>query len=262
MKNLIIFLFILCLTSLANAGIDLPWSTTFDCTGDTDSAWTCDGMQELGSGSETTYFTSSANYSGGDGGNGARFQCSDGDNQGNSQPIGVVFNNLQTELWIRVYIRYESGFNWQTIYTNMYDKLLYLDSAQTGKAIGEWSDGYMAIWDENDSTDKGSISWEDVMGGTTSDGEFHCYEIHLKLDTDGSDGVKELWVDGEKGLTKTDVDFDDNGWNQLHFYSNQKVVDNGSPANVDYDDMAISNTGYIGPLDAEETTTIQGITIY
>ena len=38
------------------------------------------------------------------------------------------------------------------------------------------------------------------MGSATSDGQWHAYEIHIKMETSSTtaDGVAEAWVDGNK----------------------------------------------------------------
>ena len=70
-----------------------------------------------------------------------------------------------------------------------------------------------------------------------------------KMDTDGSDGIAEMWIDGVKRLTYTNVNYGTHsGWTSLVIGSNQAKPNNGRSMAVDFDDIAVSNTGYIGPL--------------
>jgi hypothetical protein len=99
-----------------------------------------------------------------------------------------------------------------------------------------------------------SFGWQDIMGGTASDDLFHCYEVHLKMDTDSTNGVGQIWVDGKLRVSKTDVDWSGGdatsrqGWTWILIGSNQNAPSNGRCMYVDFDDIAISNTGYVGPI--------------
>ena len=104
------------------AGTDLPWSTTFncaewaypaagpsggDCTG-LSYAWPGDGCT-TDTPSKKEQVTSAANMASGGGGRGQRNWVGDGTNI-SSNGLKVVFNTMQTEFWMRWYMRYESGF--------------------------------------------------------------------------------------------------------------------------------------------------------
>ena len=92
----------------------------------------------------------------------------------------------------------------------------------------------------------------DARGNKTSDGQWHLYEIHLKMDTNGRNGIVEWRVDGVKMLHRTDVNFNyksRSGWSYMVIGDNGGRVANGVPSAyyVDYDDIVISTTGPIGP---------------
>lgn len=110
------------------------------------------------------------------------------------------------------------------------------------------------------------------MGGATSDGLFHMFEMHIKMNTEGNaDGIGRIWIDGDLKLNKTDVDYTfgrnaadaaiiRDGMKYVEFHENQASPGNGGPAYVDYDDLAIYKTTppntdpvsglpWIGPLN-------------
>jgi len=170
----------------------------------------------------------------------------------------IDFNSSEPELWVRWYMRYESGFQWSP-YLH-YDKWLYFDVGQAHAVIPQWygpdkvnihsacfgNDG------QNHPSPEGN-GWNTVMGGSDSDGQFHCFEVHLKMDTNGYDGIAEMWVDGVRKIHYTDVDFGTaSGWTYFAIGSNQRYPSNGRCMAVDFDDIAVSNTGYIGPINERE----------
>jgi hypothetical protein len=231
------------------AGVDLPWSTTFNCpdwngSGGLDcsglragGSWTCNGRAEQ--------ITSSANNS--SAGKGQRHWKGDGTNL-NSGGLEINFNTPQGEIWVRWYMRYEAGFKWSSL---SYDKIIYLDNT-TVPEFYEWDRLNVYAGGVNNASVTGG--WDTVMkngqidpatGHRTSDGRWHCYEVHLK--NNGSNGVAEFWVDGVRRLSASNVNFGTN-FTRILFGSNQKSPGNGGCGCVDYDDIAVSNRGYIGPL--------------
>jgi len=241
------------LNSLADVG--LPWSTTFDC-----AAWTqpnsldCDGIDFYGNWtngvcpSEVTRIISEANNASGDGGRGARFSAGQGVNQ-NSGTLKISFNSTQSEIWIRWYMRYEAGMYWSSL---GYDKILYFNAGTNRSVIPEfYGSDKLNVWtvagSNNVSYD--GEGWNTINGGSASDGKWHCYEIHMKVDTNGSNGIAQWWIDETLRLNRSDIDYGTHsGWNYFHFYSNQSSVGNSGCVDIDFDDFAINNTGYIGPI--------------
>ncbi|MEK7657929.1 MAG: fibronectin type III domain-containing protein [Patescibacteria group bacterium] len=88
----------------------------------------------------------------------------------------------------------------------------------------------------------------DSNGNKTSDGQWHMYEVHLKTDTNGSNGIAEMWIDGVKRLSYSNAYFGSAGFDGILIGSNSRDPLNGRCMAVDYDDIAISNTGPIGPI--------------
>ncbi len=232
----------------SEAGVDLAWSTTYDCSDwSQGGALNCDGISAYGDwtcGSQGEQITSAANNS--STGNGQRHWKGAGKNV-NSGGLVINFNSPQSELWIRWYMRYEPGFQWSTL---GYDKILYLDG--TVPEFYDWDRVNVNVGGVNHASETGG--WDTVMrngmpdpatGHRTSDGQFHCYEIHLK--NSGSNGAAEFWVDGVKYLSESNVNY---GTDFTHVIigSNQSSPGNSGCSYVDFDDVAISNTGYIGPL--------------
>lgn len=260
-KSYIIYSFVaLALILLPRAGlgdVSLPWTTTYDCPEwEFPGGFTCDNIVDYGGGwtcdtagaSKNEQITLAANNPDGDGGRGQRHWEGDGSND-NSGGLRIDFVQ-QTELWLRWYMRYQSGFQWSTL---IYDKWLYFNVGQPHAVVPEWqgSDrvGVWAAASDNNNSSVGNDGWTSTMGGATSDGQWHYYEVHLKMDTDGTDGETELWVDGVRKLQYADVDFGTTaGWNSVVIGTNQASPANGVCEYVDYDDITISNTGYIGPI--------------
>lgn len=258
------------------------WETSFlTCPeGSGYGATLCDNLDwgnAYTDGGNATQITTSANNSAGLGGRGVRFWNNDGQNM-NSATLRVEFPTLQAELWIRWYTRYQSGYSWSGS-TPSYDKMLYI----TGDIdiIPEYHDGnngpeYSVVtqgaadYYQIETTDFG---WSHVMGGATGDGQWHCYEIHIKRDTTSGaphNGVGQLWIDGI--LRAEDITAEmGNGWVSFKFEENQNSVASGAPYYIDYDDMVIYNTtppntdangkAFIGPLDWGGTDTTAGKTI-
>lgn len=80
------------------------------------------------------------------------------------------------------------------------------------------------------------------------------------MDTNGSDGIGEWWIDGVQVLDVSNIDYGTTTWTDIRFLSNQNAPNNGGCTPVDVDDIAINNTGYIGPLDGS-TPTHTGMTM-
>lgn len=256
MKRIPFLLFFLIFFCGICHAVSLPWSTSFNCSGwEYGDSLNCDGVKPYGAwtcNGTPEQITSSANYSGGGGGRGQRHWEGDGSNE-NSGGLAVEFNSAQKNLWIRWYMRYQSGFSWD--YLN-YDKILYIHTGVTNNAaIIEFAYGnsFSIYAQDAGGHNYMDTGWEKIMGGSRGDGKWHCYEIHLKMDTNGSNGVAELWVDGNKSGSKSNVNFGANsGWEWFLIGSNQATPNNGGCRYVDFDDIAVSNTGYIGPFDGND----------
>lgn len=257
--------------SIIFAGIDVPWSTTFDCDEwvYTDGALNCDGIDPGGGWtcSDTSehyeQITTTANMGTGGGGRGQRFWQGDGENN-NSGGLSVEFNSTQSEFWFRFYMRYQEGYKKRI--DSVGDKIIYPNGSQWFQfyqfdyiqLVSSYpgGDSYRSAsgkgWDNINSAGEDSVD-----GHKLSDGQWHLYEIHLKMDTNGSNGEFHCWVDEELVVSRTDCAFGTReGWTDVLIGSNQKYPDNGQCETVDFDDIAVSNTGYIGPLSTIPTITI------
>ena len=256
------FLLITVFPWIAFAGIDLPWSTTYNC-----SDWTkftesinCDGVQKAQNIAISGHYeeiTGAANNPNGAGGKGQRHYVGDGTNS-MSGGTSVFFNKPQPELWIRWYMRYKEGFKWNSL---IYDKWIYLLHGNSPNfelsAIPEFEYNNTRIYAvKTGQSYRGGGGWTETMGGSVSDGKFHCYEVHVRVDTNGSNGIAEIWVDGKKEVSNSNASFGRHaGWTFMNIGHNQKAPSNGGFSYVDFDDVAISSTGYIGPLGGSSSAS-------
>lgn len=263
MKKFIYILIIILVSSLVYAAEDLPWSTTFDCAEWVQSdgiATGCDGLERYKNYTATPCPTeeveiiTAANNPDGGGGRGYRSIDGNGTNSG-AGALRLVFTTGQTELWIRWYMRYEAGTYWSSL---AYDKILYIDDLDGDYVIVSFlgADGVRVRTQLGTDGESGTpgYGWATMMGGTTSDGKWHYMEVHLKKDTDGTDGVAEWWIEDTDGninkiLDVTNMDYGNTTINYIYFDANQSSIGNAGCINVDFDDMAVNNTGYIGPLE-------------
>ena len=250
----------------------------------------CDGVVDYGgwltSNGSKEQVTLAANNPGGGGGKGQRHWLGDGQTV-NSGGTKIEFSS-QSEFWMRWYMRFEQGFQWanpagyKILYFNVgeqgsitplfygYNKLALPSGASGSYCASTGVNCYSADGTGWDAIMANGIPY--IVAGTyiratgvptyfvpctsscathkSSDGQWHSYEIHLKLNTPGqTDGISEFWIDGVKKLTNTDVNFiRTTGWTFVVIGSNAQYPYNGRDMYVDYDDIAVSTTGYIGPI--------------
>jgi hypothetical protein len=265
-------------TASPRAQSGLAFSTTFNCPdwnqtmGGADQNVCAPGDGIDGWGAWTTSkgtvdsITSAANFPGGGGGKGLRHMRGDGGNN-NGGGIRIVFPSRLNDLWIRFYMRYQSGFGWEYDQPH-YTKDLYVNVNATNQGsiftIG-FHNGYFGVGLVNpgsmnlvDTSRQGG--WQDINRGTKGDGQWHAYETHVKMDTNGSNGIAESWVDGILVHRHTNVNWGGStGWHGFEWLllgSNQnKVINNGVEMYTDYDDVAVSGTGYIGPIGGGQSSS-------
>ena len=263
----------------------LLWSTTYNC-----ADWNankglnpntqCDSLSAWGGWTTNTgkneEITAAANNPAGGGGKGQRHWatyfytpsssstnlCTDRNYASNtSGGTRYVFPSTTPELWIRFYMKYEAGIMWTPLIA---DKWLYFDPGLPHAVVPEWySSDRVNMWvngSGNHSSADGN-GWNAVMangpldpqGNRISDGQWHPFEVHMKMDTNGANGVGEIWINGVKRFSSNTIDYKTApGWTTLVFGSNKgcltKNVTQPNDMAIDYDDIAISTTGYIGPL--------------
>jgi hypothetical protein len=188
----------------------------------------------------------SANNPGGVGGLGYRHYRGDGQNN-NSGGIKIILPSSESEIWVRFYMRFQLGFAWASG-TPGYTKDHYWEDIIFGHQGGGWGIHLL-----NGSVNvPGSIDWQDTQGGATGDGEWHCYEYHVKAGTAGNSLI-EVWVDNVQSLSTTAHNVVAS-MGEFKLGENQFDVNDpgGNDFYTDYDDIVISDSGRVGPLEAGE----------
>ncbi len=249
----------------SRAQVPLVFQTTFNCPdwnqsmGLSDAALCSSGDGIRGNGAWTTrkgsmdQITATANNPAGGGWKGFRHWVGDGLNNGGGG-IVVSFSPV-SEMWLRYYIRFQSGFTWGRG-VNM--KTIYCNRGQPGTFYFGLHDGVIGGHIEVDPTGGNgnhysTVTWAAWQGSATSNGKFHVLEVHARMNSSGrsADGVLEFWLDGTRIYASSTVHFTNTTGAQ---FSNCAVGENhndprnGADAYVDFDDIAVSTTGYIGPI--------------
>ena len=248
-------------TSIAQT-VSLSFQTTFNIPewnqslgiSDAQLAPAGDGIRGEGNWTTTNgsmdQVTLAANYPGGGGGRGYRHWVGDGPSNNGG---GIeIFWPATSEYWLRYYVRFQIVSGWQQ---SVFMKMLYI--LPPGTFYFGFHDSVVGGHVESDSVDHGfglgnhksTVSWSVV-----DDTNWHCMEVHAKMNPVGGvgNGVFEFWLDGAKIYSNSSVNFTNSNGQQ---FSGARVGENAhSPANggvdfyVDFDDFAISNSGYIGPI--------------
>lgn len=250
-------------TNAGIADISLPWSTTYNCADwqQGNGQLGCDGLSSYGNwtcnaGNLGEQIISEAGNPAGQG-KGQRHWLGNAtavSNVNNSGGTVIRFTRTQPEFWIRWYNRWESGFKWNSQHAL---KLMYIyTNPQTNvgsQVIPELKDGSyfeVAVQGGGPSPRCSHCGWDALFPSGQSDGSWHAFEVHLKMDTNGSNGIAEVWIDGAKKVSQTNVNFGtQSGFQWILVGSNAQFPNNvNGCAYLDYDDIAISSTGYIGLL--------------
>ncbi|OFV92056.1 MAG: hypothetical protein A3H95_08365 [Acidobacteria bacterium RIFCSPLOWO2_02_FULL_64_15] len=239
------------------------FQTTFNCPnwdqsmGLSASQVNCPGMK--GWGSWTTgagsrdQIAAAANNPGGLGGSGFRHWRGDGVNNNGG---GIVFDlpAKATEFWIRYYARYQLGFAWSNPGNPVYTKDIYIhNNPAAGTSVLGFNGGASGwgIASVNPGVNyRSTPGWPTVMGGNTGDGIFHCYEAHFKLDTTGSNGIAQAWVDGVQNHNNTTANWGSAsgnvGWATFQLGDNQSSPSNGVDMFTDFDDVVVDGSARVG----------------
>ena len=193
------------------ATVPLTWQTTFNCSdwnqtmGLTAAQMNCDGMGGYGNWATSGHpsgdqITAAANNPAGGGGRGFRHWRGDGTNI-NGGGFSMNLPTALTEMWMRFYMRYQAGFQWSLL---NYTKDVYFHDG-TVLTLGFHSANSWGVSVISPSVNLyGNYGWQSVMGNSTSDGLWHCYESHLKA---GPSGIAESWIDGVLVHSNTNVSF-------------------------------------------------------
>jgi hypothetical protein len=192
--------------------------------------------------------TSAANYSGGAGGNGFRHWRGDGTNN-LSGGITITLPSSYTELWLRWYMRYQSGFAWTPAGNPLYTKDIYGSEGGDYWIYGIQGAGWGLTDISSANHSNGAMDWSDLMGGNTGDGLWHCHEFHINRAGAGA-GVIEVWIDDVQYVNATGLTLSNTSMSSFRIGSNQDEVTGAGAADyyTDYDDFAVSDTARIGPL--------------
>lgn len=246
MKRLLIAIFLL--FPFSCFGVTLPFSTTYDCAEwSAADGWNtnCDGLLRSLDATFGGYYeqiTSAANYPGGGGGRGQRHWV--GASAETTGGIKLEFSG-QTHIWISWMMRYSSGFS-----SNFVDfKALYLyTSAGTGNGYSQPEGTWYRMFGGGSPVAAQQCT-NCYFGYTlyptgTSDGSWHHHEMEIDI----PNGVGRMWIDGQKIIEYSGISWGNlTNVGMIRIGSNIKSVSNGSIAYVDYDDFAVSTTGWIDP---------------
>ena len=281
-KSYIVLAFIICsffFVKSSFSAVSPPWTFSFDCgreytlkvgTSDWSEFSACEPGVSPGGGwtSPEGHYQQilfDANNPQGAGGAGSRQMIGTGKNA-NTGGIIVTFDSRQQEFWLRWYYRFEYGFFWNWINGK---KLLYFDMGETGqwqpKILGFDSMGFRLYDGSQGDIEVHGYGWDDIMasgpndvnGHKASDGLWHYLEIHIRYESASGlqDGIAEMWSDGKLIISKP-VNFGSTlGAKTFIAPSNQEEPGVSSEMYLDYDDFALSTTGYIGPIGPGNSDT-------
>ena len=259
------FCLILGVHAVAATAAETIFQTTFDCAdwnqsmGLSEAAVCRRGDGIRGNGAWITrngsldQITAAANYAAGRGGKGFRHWVGDGLNNGGGG-IVVAFEPAP-EIWFRYYIRFQAGFAWTGGVINM--KTIYCNRGEPGTFYFGLHDGVIGGHVEVDRTGGGNklsrLTWAQWQGGALGDGSFHVLEVHARMNTTArsSDGVLEYWLDGTQIYSDSAVHFANTAgatFSNCAVGENHNNPGNHADAYVDFDDLAVSRAGYVGPI--------------
>ena len=177
-------------TSFAQ-GVPLVFQTTFNCPdwnqtmGGADGNVCSNGDGIAGAGDWKTsnntsdLITAAANNPSGGGGKGFRHWRGNGDNN-NGGGLAITLPANVTEMWVRLYIRFQAGFSWSGG-NPLYTKDNYWGSCGSGCVIfGIQGNHSWGVNYNGGVNHPSSLTWAASQGGNTGDGLWHAYEYHLK----------------------------------------------------------------------------------
>lgn len=230
--------------------VPLIFQSTFDCLdwiqdpptlGHGSDANVCssgDGIEGYGdwttvSGSKDQIIAAANNPSGG-GGKGFRHWREDGNNN-NGGGLRITLPAPVTEMWVRLYMRFSDGFTWTGGAPN-YTKDMYWNVGAAFLIFGHQGGGWGLHSNVGSQNIPSSSKW-----ANTPPGQWHLYEYHVKQ----AGGVVEVWVNGQQVLSRTGVNLGTATWDYFVLGENQCCVATGGY--TDYDDIAISIVGRVGP---------------
>lgn len=240
--------------TLTYPGTNFVLNTTYTVSGGAGAGAT---IRVTGLETKFDQITAGANNSTASAGLGFRHWIADGWNS-NGGGIGADFPSAQKELWIRAYIRFESGFSWANGQPH-YDKLFYVHTAASGyDAIAGFQPSGSGKAGVIGQTSGGTPfmptkGWRDIYPTSVSDGSWYAFEMYIKMDdvvagVSQNNGVARTWLNGELMGSNTSFNWSGGnataaaGWVNMLIGSNQDAPANMNILAVDYDDIVIYNT--------------------
>ena len=261
-SKVVCFFIIFQSVNICHAVISFPFVTTFYCDEWTGPQATGDmgcGIVRWGNdsaGVKWDQITTDANFIGGGGGRGMRQWVIGNGDPAVEPPLTqgklIVFPANQYEVWIRFYVRYQSGF-----YFHASDrggqKVLYFKKPDFSNLVavnvGAQSEHLFQYGSMTSGVTKLSTAkFEDFFGSPT-DGSWHYIEFYMKSETVDKapfDGVVRMWCDGELVLEDVNIN--------LGIFSTGTEIGGVSPQHnfhglplfdakyIDFDDIAIFNS--------------------
>jgi hypothetical protein len=248
----------------ASANITLTngkWSTTFNCSDWTyppDSPSTgCDGL-DRGTDSLTysSQITSSANNPSGGGGEGFAWKVGNGNvttTSTTSSNLGIAWSG-SSHFWIRWYVRIPAGLSIGYGGPNIYGwKVLYLWNAAKSQSVyidANYNGVGMSMYDRSNRIN-GPYGVSDAIGSTTSDGSW----IAIEMEFDIPNHTWRYWFyknnvdDPTPKFQSSSVNYPISSIGYINFPSNIRSSQiSNAPVAIDFDDIAISENGRIGPI--------------
>lgn len=252
LKLTLLIIIILLFASVSQGSVSLPFSSTFNCPDWVyPAALNCDGWSGGLSADYNEEINATANYSGGGGGKGLYHTNADGvGTSPHSGGVSLYFDTPQTHIWIRWYQYMEAGWtaNWSSW------KVIYLYSSTNNPGyiqLGYPGNGGARMFGGG-SYDSSQTCSTCAYGYAFGNSEWVLHEVEVDI----SGGAARWWINENLIIEATGIT-----WNSLTnvdnilIPSNIKDVGNGQVVHSYFDDIAISNTGYIGAINSPPADT-------
>lgn len=258
--------------------VTLPFQTTFNCaeshgysatygTG-WQSGMNCDGMTgSLGStcspGDHPSWVISEANMPTGGGGRGLKVFVGGPNRNNGSGGIAIPLDATVQEFWIRLYMKYPLGMRSTIGGEDWGHKILWITGPPNLATILEPDPDGIKIWNQGQSSEivkNTSWTWNQIWGhatpgsNLTADGLWHLWEMRVKYNDGSNNGIQQVWVDNVLRLDASNLNITTGGANHIRVHVNQAGVEGGVCVPIYFDDIAVSTTGRIGPLESTTYT--------
>jgi hypothetical protein len=185
-------------------------------------------------------------------GTGRGFRGWKGDSTSGSGHLAINFAhpsiNLPnlTEMWVRFYMRHQLGSTWQFGHPSFTKHMDWNVGLPNRLVFGRQGPGWGIFAGIPGTAYAGNVDYEDTMGGPAGDGLWHCYEFHAKQN--GVNGKSSIWIDNVLTMDNVTINHGTNPWQVCQLFANMSTSTSPNDFYIDFDDIAVSNTGRIGPL--------------